>query len=290
MTHEEKVAHWIGRGARGVEIGPGSSPVPGLEPRPVYVDCFKAFGAEASLADYYGHAGALPFHDHSLDYVVASHVVEHVANPAAALVEWRRVTRPGGIIYLVVPDRRMTFDRTRPLTTVDHLLDDLAAGTTACDPTHIDDFAHGVDWSLFSPGTPPDQITGARETLARGMHEAVARGEDINIHFHTFEPGNLGDFLGTPAAHRRRPLRLGSPGAGGEFSRVVPERHPRGTAGGERLAGAGASRGLPNPHRQRSRRRAPTRRRAFRHLGGANRRARRRALTRPAGFLTELQA
>ena len=29
------------------------------------------------------------------------------------------------------------------------------------------------------------------------MHEAVARGEDINIHFHTFEPSNLGDFLGT---------------------------------------------------------------------------------------------
>ena len=176
MTHEEKVAHWIGRGTRGVEIGPGTSPVPGLEPRPVYVDCFKAFGAEASLADYYGHAGALPFHDHSLDYVVASHVLEHVANPAAALAEWRRVTRPGGIIYLVVPDRRMTFDRTRPLTTVDHLLDDLAAGTTACDPTHIDDFAHGVNWSLFSPDTPPDQITAVRETLARGMHEAVARG------------------------------------------------------------------------------------------------------------------
>ena len=36
------------------------------------------------------------------------------------------MTRPGGIIYLVVPDRRMTFDRTRPLTTVDHLLDDLS--------------------------------------------------------------------------------------------------------------------------------------------------------------------
>lgn len=197
MTHEEKVARWIGRGARGVEIGPGSSPVPGLEPRPVYVDCFKAFGAEVSLADYYGHAGALPFHDHSLDYVVASHVLEHVANPAGALAEWRRVTRPGGIIYLVVPDRRSTFDRTRPLTTLDHLLDDLEAGTTACDPTHIDDFAFGVDWSLFSPNTASDEIDAARKKLARGMHEAVARGEDINIHFHTFEPGSLGDFLST---------------------------------------------------------------------------------------------
>ena len=197
MTHEEKVARWIGPGSRGVEIGPGTSPVPGLEPRPVYVDCFKAFGAEPNLADFYGHANWLPFHDHSLDYVVASHVLEHVANPAAALAEWRRVTRTGGIIYLVVPDRRATFDHPRPLTPVSHLLDDLAAGTTACDPTHIDEFAQGVDWKKFSPDTPEEGVAAARATLARGMHEAVARGEDINIHFHTFEPGNLRKLLTT---------------------------------------------------------------------------------------------
>lgn len=195
MTHEEKVARWIGHGARGVEIGPGSSPVPGLEPRPVYVDCFKAFGAESSLADYYGHAGALPFHDHSLDYVVASHVLEHVANPAAALAEWRRVTRSGGLIYLVVPDRRLTFDRPRPLTAVSHFLYDLAAGTTACDASHIDDFAFGVDWSAFNPETPEAAIPAARADLARGMHAAVGRGEDINIHFHTFEPSSLLELL-----------------------------------------------------------------------------------------------
>src|SRR6185503_5259726 len=110
MTHEEKIAHWIGAGKVGTEIGPGATPVPGLEPPPIYVDCFKEFGAAPNRADFYGHACALPFHDHSLDYVLASHVLEHVANPVAALAEWYRVVRPDGIIYLIVPNRLSTFD------------------------------------------------------------------------------------------------------------------------------------------------------------------------------------
>jgi len=191
MTHEEKIARWIGEGKVGTEIGPGSSPIPGLDPAPIYVDCFKTFAAAPCRADYYGHACALPFHDHSLDYVASSHVLEHVANPVAAFAEWYRVLKPGGLIYLVVPDRRHTWDHTRPLTPVEHFLEDYARGTTPCDATHIDDFALGSDWRLFSPATPPGEVPAKQAELARGMHEAVARGEDINIHFHTFEPANV---------------------------------------------------------------------------------------------------
>src|ERR1051325_1041366 len=131
MTHEEMISRWIGRGKIGTEIGASALPVPGLHPLPIYVDCYKEFGRIACLADYYGHACKLPFRDNSLDYVVASHVLEHVANPVAALAEWHRVLGPEGIIYLVVPDRRHTWDRGRPLTSVEHMLDDFLAGTTA---------------------------------------------------------------------------------------------------------------------------------------------------------------
>lgn len=206
MTHEEKIARWLprGRGLIGTEIGAGASPVPGLDPRPVYVDCFKSFGADPNHADYYGHAAALPFHDHSLDYVIASHVLEHSANPVAALAEWYRVVRPGGILYLVVPDRRGTWEHHRDLTPVEHLLDDFARGTTACDPTHIDEFVFQADWSRYEPDTNPGDVATRQAAIARGMHEAVARGEDINIHFHTFEPPSLRELLETLAAFRPR--------------------------------------------------------------------------------------
>jgi hypothetical protein len=203
MTHEEKIARWIEPDGIGTEIGAGASPVPGVTPPPIYLDCFKSFGADPNRADFYGHACALPFHDHALDYVIASHVLEHVANPVAALAEWYRVLRPGGIIYLVVPDRRATWEHMRELTPVAHLLEDFVRGTTACDPTHIDEFVFQADWSKYSPETPPEEIPTKQAELARGMHEAVARGEDINIHFHTFEPSNVRELIETLAKSPR---------------------------------------------------------------------------------------
>lgn len=191
MNHEDKVAQWIGPGKVGTEIGAGKLPIPGLSPPPFYVDCFKEFDGEPCGADYYGHAAALPFHSNSLDYVVSSHVLEHVANPLAALAEWYRVLRPGGIIYLVVPDRRHTWDHTRALTSVSHMLEDFIHGTTPSDATHIDEFVYDSDWSRFSPATDPAERAERQAELAGGMRYAVERGEAINIHFHTFEPATV---------------------------------------------------------------------------------------------------
>ncbi len=192
-THETKVARWIKPGSIGVEIGAWKSPVPGISP--IYVDRYAEFGGEPCRADYHGDATALPFHDHSLDYVVTSHVLEHVANPIAALTEWCRVLRPGGIIYLLVPDRRLTWDRFRAPTPVEHLFEDFARGTTAVDATHIDDFARGVDWTTFSPSTPPVEVAKKQAELSALYHAAVAAGEEINIHFHVFEPANLRELI-----------------------------------------------------------------------------------------------
>lgn len=189
MTHEQMVRRWIQPDTIGVEIGAFKYPVPGI--KPFYVDCFTEFGHEKVYADYYGHGSFLPFKDNSLDYVVASHVIEHIANPIAAFAEWYRVLRPGGLIYMVVPDRRYTFDRPRPLTPLDHFFDDYSRNTTAGDATHIDDFAFGVDWAQFDPATSADQAPAKRAELAAGLHHAVKSGGQINIHFHVFEPDNV---------------------------------------------------------------------------------------------------
>jgi len=192
-THEDRAAHWLAplerAGGIGVEIGAAGRPVPGIEP--IYVDCYTSFGDSPVSADYYGHACSLPFRDNSLDYVASSHVIEHVADPIAALAEWYRVLRPGGLIYMVVPDRRFTWDSSRPLTTVEHLLSDHERGTTPADDTHIDDFVHIVDWSRFLPSIPSGEVPARKLEMARVMHESVARGLPVNIHFHVFEPANV---------------------------------------------------------------------------------------------------
>jgi len=65
----------------------------------------------------------LPFKDDSLDFVVSSHVIEHFTNPLAALREWMRVVKPGGYIFTICPHKERTFDKDRPRTTLQELID-----------------------------------------------------------------------------------------------------------------------------------------------------------------------
>lgn len=193
MTHTEKVAQWLlpleNSGGIGVEIGAFKTPIPHIHP--VYVDRFKEYAGEPCLADYYGDAANLPFRSNSLDYVVSSHVLEHTANPVAALAEWYRVLKPDGLVYLVVPDRRYTWDHRRPLTPIAHMLADFERNTTAVDATHIDEFVDEVDWLTYSPATKQEDVPRAKAELKATYHRAVDAGNEINIHFHVFEPENV---------------------------------------------------------------------------------------------------
>jgi ubiquinone/menaquinone biosynthesis C-methylase UbiE len=47
-----------------------------------------------------GDAAVLPFEDEVFDTVVANDAMEHFARPGSALAEMRRVTRPGGAIWI----------------------------------------------------------------------------------------------------------------------------------------------------------------------------------------------
>ena len=187
MEHLDLVQKYLQ--GRGVEIGAFKSPIPGVSP--IYVDMFETYANEPTLAEFYGDACQLPFHDSSLDYVATSHVIEHVANPLLAFKEWVRVLKHGGIIYMVVPDRRRIFDHPRLLTDPTHILDDYLALTTQSDSTHIDEFVYGVDWAQYSPSTNPKNVSAARDDLAKLYHGAVQNGGPINIHFHTFESSNI---------------------------------------------------------------------------------------------------
>ena len=51
-----------------------------------------------------GDAHALPLDDASFDRARADRVLQHLANPAQALAELRRVVRPGGLVTLAEPD------------------------------------------------------------------------------------------------------------------------------------------------------------------------------------------
>jgi SAM-dependent methyltransferase len=58
----------------------------------------------------------------SFDWVVASHVIEHVPDVIGWLRDVAAVLVHGGLLSLVIPDRRYTFDALRPPTTLGQAL------------------------------------------------------------------------------------------------------------------------------------------------------------------------
>jgi len=71
------------------------------------------------------------------DFVLSSHVLEHVANPILALSEWKRLLADDGVLVLLLPDKKYTFDHRRPLTTMEHLIADFETGVRDDDLTHL---------------------------------------------------------------------------------------------------------------------------------------------------------
>ena len=61
--------------------------------------------------------------DAPFDYVIASHVIEHIPDPIGWMDDLTHALRTGGILSLVIPDKRYCFDINRSLTEVSDLVD-----------------------------------------------------------------------------------------------------------------------------------------------------------------------
>ena len=107
----------------------------------------------------------------SQDFVIGNHLVEHCQNPIAAIYNWLRVLRPGGVLYLSVPDKRFSFDRDRPITALEHLVRDYEESPAWSRMEHF------REWAQYVARVPEDKI----EAKARKLLES-----DYSIHYHVW--------------------------------------------------------------------------------------------------------
>jgi SAM-dependent methyltransferase len=123
--------------------------------------------------------------DQSYDFVLSSHNLEHFANPVKALYEWKRVTRPGGGLILLLPHHLRTFDHRRLPTTVDHMFEDFRQATPEDDLFHLPEILEKHDFSL-DPGT-----TSVDEFRRRSLDNFHNRC----LHHHVFNESNSRELL-----------------------------------------------------------------------------------------------
>jgi SAM-dependent methyltransferase len=81
-----------------------------------------------------------PIADGSQDFVIASHVLEHLAEPIGFIAQIHRVLRPGGVALILLPDRHRTEDRFRDPTSLDHLVAEYRADVTEVSDAHLIEF------------------------------------------------------------------------------------------------------------------------------------------------------
>ncbi|MFI7670195.1 class I SAM-dependent methyltransferase [Nocardia sp. NPDC049526] len=85
------LAHLADNGHRG--------PLVGIDTSPAMV---AAANGVPGVRGVFGSADRIPFDDNSFDALTARHMLYHLANPLAALREFRRTTKPGGTVAVVV--------------------------------------------------------------------------------------------------------------------------------------------------------------------------------------------
>jgi len=83
----------------------------------------KRLTGQALKVDIVASADELPFEDNKWDFVVSSHVLEHVWDPIKGIKEWIRVIKPGGYVFMIVPHKERTFDKIRKRTTLQELIE-----------------------------------------------------------------------------------------------------------------------------------------------------------------------
>jgi predicted SAM-dependent methyltransferase len=119
--------------------------------------------------------------DGSQDFVIANHFLEHCQDPMGALENMFRVLAPGGILFLAVPDKRFTFDRERPTTTLEHLLEHAEHGPEVGRRQHFEEWVRLVDG-----------VTDERAVEKR-VGELMER--DYSIHYHVWTQAEIFELL-----------------------------------------------------------------------------------------------
>jgi predicted SAM-dependent methyltransferase len=190
-SREGKVFHLFGKNGLGLEIGPSHNPI-APKKKGFNVHILDHASAAELRNKYQGHGVNLdniedvdfvwrggPLQEligntSCYDWIIASHVIEHVPDLISFLQQCKALLKPDGILSLVIPDKRYCFDYFSPISSTGDVLD--AYNEKRIKPSHGQIFDHVANASKRkgSIAWSPDAHGGADEI----MHD-IAQAQSI---------------------------------------------------------------------------------------------------------------
>jgi SAM-dependent methyltransferase len=221
MQHAEKIRLLTaGRNLAasvGVEIGPRESPlVTHAHGRILYADYADTATIRATLPhpsidparvvdiDIVTGGGKLSAAmTEQVDYIVASHVAEHVPDLLGWLADLHVVLKPGGTLGLAIPDRRFTFDRYRAESNIAEAVEAFVLGYERPSLRQIFDSAWQAVPMEVAEGWHggPDEAASLRHRMGKLkpalnlVREVNASGRYNDAHCWVFTPASFLEFF-----------------------------------------------------------------------------------------------
>ncbi len=135
------------------------------------------------------------------DWIIASHVIEHMQDPVRFIRSCQKVLKPGGILSLAIPDKRYCLDYLRPPSSTGSVLQAYLEGRTRHTPGQIFDsfsFAAKLDESIsWNPNAKGDVDFLHAHGLAGLMLENYLASDDyVDVHGWVFTPSSFRLIIG----------------------------------------------------------------------------------------------
>ena len=179
---------------KGLEVGAGSRPFP----IPPHADCYygdirdgeqlnRYFNTDRTTLDGFIDAQTLDgVRAASQDFIISSHVIEHLEDPIGSIRATMDALKPGGIFLLVVPDMEKTHDHLRPPTPLSHVIADSRDGGAATRLQAYEEHVRYVHPAITGETIPEDEVPKHVDGIARAR---------MDVHFHCWTASGFRELL-----------------------------------------------------------------------------------------------
>jgi hypothetical protein len=212
MDRKEKILQYINRNGQGIEIGPSYDPVAPKKDG-YQVEIIDYMDREQLIVKYKNwqvrpeslekieevdfiwkgeNYATLTGKSKYYDWIIASHVIEHVPDLIGFLNDCDAILKVDGVISLVIPDKRYCFDHFRPISGISKIIDNHISGSRLPTPGAVAEFylnrvskADRIAWDSNTTGEY--KVLHSMEQTLQEM-KAVAEGTYVDTHVWCFVP------------------------------------------------------------------------------------------------------